>query len=113
MNRYLVYAPRAPKAGQKAGEEFVLLKFKDPTKSYTKAQIDGLIARREPDVFEGSVNYRLVQAADEDGARAEALKAKLQYEEAGVVLMRDDTDLDAFMQDNAASFASAARRFTI
>lgn len=113
MNRYLVYAPNAPKAGQNARDAFVLLKFKDPTKTYTKAQIDGLIARREEGVFEGSVNYCLVQAVDEDGARAEAVKAKLKYEEPGIVMMKDDADLDAFIAENAGAFAAAPRRFTI
>ncbi len=106
MNRYLVYAPKAPTSSQKPGEEFVLLKFKDPAKTYTKEQIDGLIERREPNVFEGSVNYRIVDAVDEQSAVVKALAAKLKYEEPGVVMMRDDRGLDAFMNQHMPATGS-------
>lgn len=100
MNSYLVYAKRPRAEGENPGDEFTVLKFKDPAKTYSKHQIDALIAKRHDDVFEGSVNFRLVKAADDTGAVKAALDEKLCYEEPGIVLMSDDPELDAFMAEH-------------
>lgn len=100
MNKYLIYAARPRELGEEPGDEFVVLKMKDPNKAFTKAQVDGLIARRESLDFEGSVHYCFITAADDKQAIQSALAQKFGYVEPGEMLMRDDPELDAFMAEN-------------
>lgn len=100
MDKFLIYAPRQRKPDEAAGDEFVVLRMKDPNKAFTKAQVDGLIARRESLDFEGSVNFCFISATDDKEAVRQALAQKFGYVEPGEMMMRDDPELDAFMAEH-------------
>lgn len=100
MNRYLIYAPRQRDPNEAAGDEFVVLKLKDPNKVFSKSDVDGLIARRESLDFSGSVNFCFVTAEDDKKAVQAALAQKFGYVEPGEMLMREDPELDAFMAEH-------------